>query len=79
MGQDGKEAMIELDERGVDLLLSWAHPCTQFHVTVQPDGCMVLHPMSADDAELWHSGLVDEIVENFSHPEPMIRLKPDKL
>jgi hypothetical protein len=79
MGQDGKDPVIKLDRRGVDLLKSWARPCTQFRVTVQPDGSLVLHPMSTHDAELWHSGLVDEIIGNFAHPERMIRLKPDKL
>jgi hypothetical protein len=46
---------------------------------VQPDGLVVLRPLSAQDAELWRAGLVDEIVENFAHPDWMIRLKPDKL
>jgi hypothetical protein len=79
MGQDGKDPVIKLDRRGVDLLKSWARPCTQFRVSVQPDGSLVLHPMSTHDAQLWHSGLVDEIIGNFAHPERMIRLKPDKL
>jgi hypothetical protein len=79
MGQDGGDTVIELDRRGIDLLMSWARPCTQFRVTRQPDGSIVLRPISAHDAELWHSGLVDEIIENFAHPERMIRLKPDKL
>jgi len=79
MGQDGGGQVIELDERGTDLLKSLAHPYTQFHVAVQADGSIVLHPMSACDAELWRSGLVDKITENFAHPERMIRLKPDKL
>ncbi len=79
MGQDGRDPVIELDERGVGLLKSWADPCTQFCATRQPDGSIVLRPMSADDAELWLSGLVDQIVGNFAHPERMIRLKPDKL
>jgi hypothetical protein len=79
MGEGGRDPVIELDERGVELLRNWAHPCTQFRVTRQPDGSIVLHPMSAHDADLWRSGLVDKIVENFSHPDRMIRLKPDKL
>jgi hypothetical protein len=79
MGQDGADRLIELDRRGIDLLKSWSGPCTQFRVTVQPDGSIVLFPMSANDAELWRSGLVDEIIDNFAHPERMIRLKPDNL
>ncbi len=79
MGEDGRDLVIELDERGVELLRSWARPCTEFRVTMPPDGSIVLHPMSADDADLWRSGLVDEIFQNFSHPDWMIRLKPDKL
>jgi hypothetical protein len=79
MGQDGGDPVIELDRRGIALLKRWARPCTQFRVTVQPDGCLVLYPMSVHDAELWRSGLLDEIIENFDHPERMIRLKPDKL
>ncbi len=79
MGQEDRNPVIELDESGIDLLKSRAHPCTQFRVTVQPDGAIVLHPMSAHDLDLWRSGLIDEIVENFSHPEQMIRLKADKL
>ena len=71
--------MIQLDERGVELLKSLAGPCSEFRVTAQPDGSIVLQPMSAHDADLWRSGLVNEIVENFSHPDWMIRLKPDKL
>lgn len=79
MGQDARDPVIALDEGGIDLLRSWAHPSTQFCVTVQPDGSIVLRPMSASDADLWRSGLVGEIVGNFSHPERMLRLKPDKL
>jgi hypothetical protein len=79
MGEDGRDPVIELDERGVGLLRSLAHPCTEFRVTMQPDRSIVLHPMSAHDADLWRSGLVDVIVENYSHPGRMIRLKPDKL
>lgn len=79
MGQVGRDPVIALDETGIDLLRSWAHPSTQFRVTVQPDGSIVLRPMSAPDADLWRSGLADKIVENFSHPDRMIRLKPDKL
>ena len=79
MGQKGRDPLIELDERGIDLLKSWAHPCTQFRASLQPDGSIVLYPMSANDVDLWRSGLVDEIIENFSHPERMIRLKADKL
>lgn len=79
MGQDGRDPVIELDERGVGLLKSWAHPWTKFSAARQPDGSIVLRPMSAHDAELWRSGLVDQIVGNFAHPERMIRLKTDKL
>ncbi len=79
MGLDGRDLVIELDERGIGLLNSLAHPYTQFCVAPQPDGSIVLRPISAPDAELWRSGLVDQIVENFSHAERMIRLKPDKL
>ena len=79
MGQDGRDPVIELDDRGINLLKSWAHPCTKFRVAAQPDGSIVLHPMSAHDADLWRSGLADQIINNFSHPEQMIRLKPDKL
>jgi hypothetical protein len=79
MGQDGKDPVIELDDSGIGLLMSWAHPCYKFSVARQPDGSIVLRPMSAHDADLWQSGLVDQIVGNFSHPERMIRLKADKL
>jgi hypothetical protein len=79
MGEEARDPVIELDQRGVELLRRWAHPCTQFRLTRQPDGSIVLHPMSAHDAELWRSGLVETIAENFSHPDSMIRLKPDKL
>jgi hypothetical protein len=79
MGQNGRDPVIELDEPGVGLLKSWAQPCSKFSVTRQPDGSIVLRPMSAHDAELWQSGLMDQIVGNFAHPERMIRLKPDKL
>jgi hypothetical protein len=78
MGHDGRDPVIELDKRGTQLLKSLAHPCTKFRVAKQPDGSIVLYPMSARDADLWLSGLVDQIVQNFSHPEGMIRLKPDK-
>jgi hypothetical protein len=79
VGHGDRDPVIELDERGIDLLKSCMHPRTQVRVTVQPDGSIVLHPMSAPDAELWQSGLVEPIVENFSRPERMIRLKVDKL
>ena len=79
MGEDARDPVIRLDERGVELLRSLADPCTEFRVTVQHDGSLVLHPMSAHDADLWRSGLVEEIAGNFSHPGWMIRLKPDKL
>jgi hypothetical protein len=78
VGEDDRDLVIRLDERGVELLRRLAGGCCEFRVTVQPGG-LVLRPMSAQDAELWRSGLVDEIVENFSHPDWMIRLKPDKL
>jgi hypothetical protein len=79
MSQNGGDPVIELDRHGIDMLMSWAKPCTQFRVTVQQDGIIVLHPMSVREAELLRSGLLDEIVDNFAHPERMIRLKPDKL
>lgn len=79
MGEGVRDPVIELDSRGVGLLRSWASPCTEFRVTRSPDGSIVLHPMFAHDADLWRSGLVEQIVENFSHPGRMIRLKPDKL
>jgi hypothetical protein len=77
--EDDRDLVIRLDERGVELLRRLAGGCSEFRVAVQPDGLVVLRPLSAQDAELWRSGLVDEIVENFSHPDWMIRLKPDKL
>jgi hypothetical protein len=79
MGEDTRDPVIELDARGVGLLRSWASPHTEFRVTRSPDGAIVLHPMFSHDADLWRSGLVDQIVENFAHPDLMIRLKPDKL
>jgi hypothetical protein len=79
MGEDGRDPVIQLDERGVGLLRRLAGRCSEFRVTAQPDGSIVLHPMSAPDAELWRSGLVDEIVESFARPDRMIRMKPDKL
>ncbi len=79
MGKDARDPVIALDESGVDLLRSWAQPSSLFRVTVEPDGSIVLRPMSEPDADLWRSGLVGEIVGNFSHPERMLRLKPDKL
>ncbi len=79
MGEDTRDPVIELDNRGVGLLRSWASPRTEFRVTRSPDGSIVLHPMFAHDADLWRSGLVEQIVENFSRPDQMIRLKPDKL
>jgi hypothetical protein len=79
VGPEPRDPVVELDERGIHLLKSRGYPCTQFRVTVQADGSIVLHPMSAHDADLWRSGLVDSIVENFSRPERMIRLKADKL
>ncbi len=79
MGEDGRDPVIQLDERGVELLKRLAGPCSEFRVTAQPDGSIVLRPMSVHDAELWRSGLVDEIAGNFAHPDWMIRVKPDKL
>jgi hypothetical protein len=79
VGRDGRDPVIALDHGLIDLLRSWAHPSTQLRVTVQPDGSIVLRPMAGADADLWRSGLVEEIVANFAHPERMIRLKPDKL
>jgi hypothetical protein len=79
MDEDARDPVIQLDEHGVGLLRRLVDPCAEFRVTAQPDGSIVLHPMSAHDADLWRSGLVEEIAENFSHPDRMIRLKPDKL
>jgi len=79
MGEHGRDLLIQLDERGVELLKGLAGPCGEFRVTPQPDGSIVLRPMSAPDAELWRSGLVDQIAGNFSHQAQMIRVKLDKL
>ena len=79
MGEDGRDVVIQLDKRGVELLQELAGPGCEFRVTPQPDGSIVLRPMSAPDAELWRSGLVDEIAGNFSRQDWMIRVKPDKL
>lgn len=79
MSEDTRDPVIELDTRGVELLKSWASPRTEFRVTRAPGGAIVLRPMFIHDADLWRSGLADEIVENFSHPAQMIRLKTDKL
>jgi hypothetical protein len=79
MSEDGRDLVIRLDERGVELLTRLASPCCEFRVSALPDGSIVLRPMSAPDADLWRSGLVDEIVENFAHPDWMIRVKPEKL
>lgn len=79
MAEEGRDPLIELDQHGVGLLRNWARPCTRFRATRQPDGSILLRPISAHDAELWRSGLVEMIAESFSHPDLMIRLKPDKL
>lgn len=79
MGEDGRELVIQLDERGVELLKGLAGPCSEFRVTPQQDGSIVLQPMSAPDVALWQSGLVDEIAGNFLLQARMIRVKPDKL
>jgi hypothetical protein len=79
MGTEASQPVIELDDRGMALLRSWARPCTHFAVIRQSDGSMVLHPMSALEADLWRSRLVDQIIDSFAHPERMIRVKPDKL
>jgi hypothetical protein len=79
MGENGRDVVIQLDASGVGLLARLAGPCREFRVTPQPDGSIVLRPMSGPDAELWRSGLVDEIAENFLHPDWMVRVKPDKL
>jgi hypothetical protein len=79
MGAEASQPVIELDDRGVALLRSWAHPCTHFGVIMQSDGSIVLHPMSALEADLWRSGLVNQIISSFGRPERMIRAKPDKL
>lgn len=78
MSED-EDPVIELDERGIELLRALAGPRSRFRVSTHPDGSIGLHPMSADDAELWQSGLVPQIVDSFSHADRMIRLKPDKL
>jgi hypothetical protein len=79
MTEDGRDRVIQLDENGIELLKRLAGPCSEFRITAQPDGSIMLRPMSAHDADLWRSGLVDEIVENFSRRDWMIRVKPDKL
>jgi len=79
MNEDDEELVIRLDDRGVALLKRLAGPRYEFRVSGQPDGSIVLRPMSASDADLWRSGLVDEIVENFSRPDRMMRVKPEKL
>lgn len=79
VGEDGRDLVIQLDERGVALLKRLAGPCWEFRVTALPDGSIMLRPISAPDADLWRSGLVDLIVENFTHPDWMIRMKPDRL
>jgi hypothetical protein len=78
MAEDA-DPVIELDEPGIELLRALAGPRSQFRVAKRPDGSISLHPMSAHDTELWQSGLVSTIVENFSSAELMIRLKADKL
>lgn len=77
--EDARDPVIHLDQRGAGLLRSLASPCSEFRVTVQPGDSIVLHPMSAHEADLWRSGLVEKIAGNFSHPDWMIRLRPDKL
>ena len=79
MGGDARDPVIRLDERGVELLRSLASPRSEFRITAQPDGSIVLYPMSAQDADLFRSGLVEEIAGSFAHRGPMIRLKPDNL
>jgi hypothetical protein len=79
MGENGRDPVIQLDEDGVELLRRLVGACSEFRVTAHPDGSVMLRPTSAHDADLWRSGLVDEIVKNFSHPDWMIRLKADKL
>jgi hypothetical protein len=79
MSEDGKELVIRLDERGVALLKRLAGRRYEFRVSALSDGSIVLRPMSASDADLWRSGLVDEIVKNFAHPDRMMRVKPEKL
>lgn len=76
---ENADPVIELDEQGVELLRGLAGQRSRFRVRMRPDGSISLHPMSDHDAELWRSGLVDEIVESFSHADRMIRLKRDKL
>ena len=79
MQEDGTDPVIRLDESGVELVRNWASPCTEFRVSRQPDGSIVLHPMSAHEADLWRSGLVSTIVAGFSRPDRMIRVKPSNL
>lgn len=78
MSEDA-DLVIELDEQGIEKLRVLAGPRSRFRVTTEADGSISLHPMSADDAELWKSGLASQIVEGFSHADRMIRLKRDKL
>lgn len=78
MSEDA-DPVIELDERGIELLRALAGPRSRFRVTTEPGGSISLHPMSEHEAELWQSGLVAEIADSFSHADRMIRLKPDKL
>jgi len=79
MGEDSRDQVIQLDNSGVELLKRLAGSCSEFRVTPQPDGSILLRPMSGPDAELWRSGLVDEIAGNFSHQDWMVRVKPDRL
>jgi hypothetical protein len=78
MSED-EDPVIELDQRGIELLRAMAGPRSRFRVSLRPDGSIGLHPMSADDAQLWQSGLVAQVVDSFAHADRMIRLKPDKL
>lgn len=73
------EQVIELDERGVALLRTWAGARTLFRVEMLSDDSIVLRPMSVHEADLWQSGLLGQIVDSFAHPDWMIRLKQDKL
>ena len=79
MGLGGGEPVIELDDRGVALLAKWAGACTHFIVERRPDDAIVLYPASAQEADLWRSGLFEQVADSFAHPGGMRRLKKDKL
>jgi hypothetical protein len=79
MADTAREPLIELDEYGVSLLRAWAGSCKEFRATQQQDGSIILRPISEHDAQLWRAGLVDAIVDSFSRPDRMIRVKAGNL